>query len=313
MAVSPWSGASWLSINDIYVDNALVYQSAQTAYNLSPTKPFFHIEGYYENEHAITNQALRAQAYWAVLSGGFGYVFGNCPMWSFAAPVATSFCGSGGKCLEGATDCNGSAPHGSYVKQLFSSLSWYNLVPGWSHTTLTGGYGSYGSSNYVTAGRSSDGSLVISPFLPSSRTVSVDMSKLAGSSVTARWYDPTNGSYTTVAGSPFSNTGTRQFVPSVNNAGGDGDWVLVLTASSSPLPTPTPTRTPTPTQTPVPTNTPVPTTPVTLMPSPTPTTPAASVSRLISRRRAGSLCWVSGRYRGCLRVARKWLYVWLEY
>jgi hypothetical protein len=46
--------------------------------------------------------------------------------------------------------------------------------------------------------------------------------------VTARWLDPTNGSYTNIGA--FSNSGTQNFSPSGKNAGGDPDWVLVLTA-----------------------------------------------------------------------------------
>ncbi len=44
----------------------------------------------------------------------------------------------------------------------------------------------------------------------------------------ARWLDPTNGLYTIIGA--FSNTGTHDFSPPGNNAGGDPDWVLVLTA-----------------------------------------------------------------------------------
>jgi hypothetical protein len=47
-------------------------------------------------------------------------------------------------------------------------------------------------------------------------------------SVTARWLDPTNGSYTNIG--TFSNAGTHNFSPLGKNAGGDPDWVLVLTA-----------------------------------------------------------------------------------
>ena len=53
--------------------------------------------------------------------------------------------------------------------------------------------------------------------------------RLAGS-VTARWYDPTRGTYTTIAGSPLANTGAQRFAPPGNNADGDGDWALVLEA-----------------------------------------------------------------------------------
>jgi len=33
-----------------------------------------------------------------------------------------------------------------------------------------------------------------------------------------------------VSGSPFANTGSRQFNPPGKNSAGDGDWVLVIEA-----------------------------------------------------------------------------------
>ena len=71
---------------------------------------------------------------------------------------------------------------------------------------------------------SADGTLVMT-YLPSTQTITVDMSKLA-SPASARWFDPTDGSYKAIAGSPFANS--RQFRPPANNAAGDGDWVFVL-------------------------------------------------------------------------------------
>jgi hypothetical protein len=44
----------------------------------------------------------------------------------------------------------------------------------------------------------------------------------------ASWYDPTNGTFTPIPGSPLANSGTRDFTPSGNNSAGSGDWVLVL-------------------------------------------------------------------------------------
>jgi Putative collagen-binding domain of a collagenase len=70
-------------------------------------------------------------------------------------------------------------------------------------------------------------------YTPSVRPLTVDMSKLAGAS-SARWYDPTSGEYIAVAGSPFANTGTRQFQPPKRNSAGDEDWILVLETTSPP-------------------------------------------------------------------------------
>jgi hypothetical protein len=51
---------------------------------------------------------------------------------------------------------------------------------------------------------------------------------------TARWFDPTSGTYATIPGSPFANTGTQEFTPPGSNAAGDPDWVLTLEAPLAP-------------------------------------------------------------------------------
>jgi hypothetical protein len=45
--------------------------------------------------------------------------------------------------------------------------------------------------------------------------------------VTARWYDPTDGTFTAIGG-PLPNNGTVSLATPGTNAGGDDDWVLVL-------------------------------------------------------------------------------------
>ena len=50
----------------------------------------------------------------------------------------------------------------------------------------------------------------------------------AGFSVNARWFDPTNGTYTQVAGSPFAATGSQVFAPPGNNSQGQTDWVIIF-------------------------------------------------------------------------------------
>ena len=84
------------------------------------------------------------------------------------------------------------------------------------------------SSNYVTTASTPDGRLALS-YLPAGGTPVVDMSRLAGR-VRARWYDPANGTYRPVRGTPFRNVGTVRLKSPGKNADGDSDWVLVLTA-----------------------------------------------------------------------------------
>jgi hypothetical protein len=220
MAVDHLAGASWLTLNDIYTNYLGTAGKAQTAYAYFPTLPFFQIEGYYENDHSMTTQNLRAQAYWTVLAGGCGYIFGNTPLWEY------DFEGGDWKT---AMDAAGSVSM-SYAASLFRSLAWQNLVPDTTHIVGTAGYGTIGTANYITTGRVADGSLVMSYF-PSAMTLTIDMTQLNGW-ITGRWYDPTNGAYNTVSGSPFPNTGTHNFTPTGYNAAGDSDWVLILDVNS---------------------------------------------------------------------------------
>jgi hypothetical protein len=55
------------------------------------------------------------------------------------------------------------------------------------------------------------------------------MAQLAGT-VDARWYDPSNGAYKAIPGSPFPNQGTQDFASPGNDQDGDPDWALVLEA-----------------------------------------------------------------------------------
>lgn len=119
-----------------------------------------------------------------------------------------------------------------YMSNLFKHVAWYRLVPDQMHTFVTAGYGTFqnrgteGSSNYVTAATTTDGSLGIA-YLPERTTVTLDLAKMRGR-ITARWYDPTSGTYSTIG--VLANTGTRQFNSPAKHEDGSDDWVLVLRA-----------------------------------------------------------------------------------
>ena len=222
MARTPWVGAAWLNVNNTYTDG-IDYQQALTAYAISPSMPFFLIESNYENE-GPSAPALRAQSYWTVLSGGFGHVFGNCPLWGFGF-FTSGFCSSAN--WKAQLNSAGSMSMQRF-QALFNSRHWQTLVPDTSHTVLTAGYGSSGQ--YVTAAYASDGSSVIA-YLPSSRTVTMSGTRLAGASMIAWWFNPTTGAATQIG--TFATTGTQLFTPPAS-----GDWVLVLDSATAALPPP---------------------------------------------------------------------------
>jgi chitodextrinase len=205
------------------------YAEVLHAYNQSASVPAFMVEANYEFENNTgldygSPATLRLQEYWTMLSGATGQLYGNHYTWTFLAGWQSYLDTPGVAQLQCMT-------------ALFAPRPWYNLVPDQSHTVVTGGYGTFsstgslGSNNYLTAARTPDGSLVMA-YMPTIRTITVDMSNLSGAA-TAQWYDPSNGTFRAIAGSPFPNTGTQQFTPPGNNNAGAGDWVLVLEASSS--------------------------------------------------------------------------------
>jgi hypothetical protein len=205
------------------------YEQVLTDYNRGNFLPVFMVEADYEFEQLNappggTPQQLRRQEYWTLLSGATGQLYGNHYTWQFLCPQRDG----SGSCIGGwkdELDTPGQTQFG-YVKALFGPRRWYDLVPDQAHTVVTDGLGIYGTNNYVTAASTPDGTLAIA-YVPSSRTLTVDLSQFSGS-VTARWYDPAAGTFTSIAGSPYTNAGNQQFITPGTNAEGDDDWVLVL-------------------------------------------------------------------------------------
>ena len=196
------------------------YEQILKDYNRSNI-PVFMVEAVYEFENIGTHEpgtplTLRRQAYWSFLSGTTGQLYGNFYTWRFESGWKSHL------------DTPGSVQFG-YAARLFAKRPWYRLVPDQNHDVVTSGYGAFGTLDYVTAAATPSGTLAIA-YLPTARTISVDMGKLAGAA-RAQWFDPTNGKYSDVSGSPFANSGTRSFTPPAKNSGGDSDWVLVLSAS----------------------------------------------------------------------------------
>jgi hypothetical protein len=222
--------ASWapiIGLNAAYTYYP-TYAQVLREYNRPNFKPVFMVEANYEFEHnpntdGGSTQNLRRQAYWTMLSGATGQLYGSFYTWQFPREWQTRLDTPGISQL-------------SYLGQLFAPRKWHDLVPDQDHAVMTRGWGRYSTTGsittntYATSARTSDGSLVIT-YMPTIRTITVDMSKLAGIT-TARWFDPTKGSYVAADGSPFVNVGGRRFTPPGNNSAGDGDWVLVLEAAA---------------------------------------------------------------------------------
>jgi hypothetical protein len=224
--------SSWepiISLNAVYTYYPTYAKVLDAYINQSTSMPVFLAEANYEFENNTgmdwaRPEILRRQEYWSLLSGATGQLYGNYYTWGFHRP-------SGWK---GALDTPG-VQQMAHLKALFEPRAWYELVPDTANTVVTGGLGTFestgsiGANDYVTAARTPSGKLLMA-YVPSARTITVDMSQLSGS-IDARWYDPAAGTFTpSIVGSPFASTGSHDFTTPGPNADGDGDWVLVLEA-----------------------------------------------------------------------------------
>jgi Putative collagen-binding domain of a collagenase len=117
---------------------------------------------------------------------------------------------------------------------LFRSRKWHELVPDQQHEVVTEGLGEFMGLDYLAAARTADGNTVMA-YMPTSRTITVDMSKISGGHAQAWWFDPRSGSANEAG--DFSTQGLRELSPP-----GPGDWLLVLDDASKELAKPgTPT------------------------------------------------------------------------
>jgi hypothetical protein len=214
--VDVYPGSRWLDINVTYTYK-LVHDSLLHDYNRTPVRPFFLIESTYEGEHNSTPVQIRRQAYWPILCGGMGQVMGNRPIWLFDPG------------WQAALDAPGSVSM-MHLKALFTSRAWYELIPDQKHEVVTAGLGEFHGLDYLAAARTADGTAVIA-YLPTRRTVTVNMAKIYGNLAQAWWFDPRTGKPTSAG--TFSTRGLREFAPP-----GEGDWVLVLDDAAKSLPAP---------------------------------------------------------------------------
>ena len=153
-----------------------------------------------------------------------GQMFGNNPIWHFDSPTGLY---PVSMTWQQALGSRG-AQSMTHLRTLFAAHPWWTMEPDAANTTLTSGLSS--GNDLAVAARAADRSFAIA-YMPSVRTITVNLGQLAGPKVTARWYDPANGTYVAVPGSPFLASGSQSFRHAGNNASNFGDWALVLESS----------------------------------------------------------------------------------
>jgi len=219
----------WLNVSTVYSyfrgfnkawnkNQPDIYEVSHAEFAKIPVRPFFLGESTYEGEHGDWGSALQArkQAYWCVLGGGFGHAYGS-PNWNMPAHWRELLELPGANSLK-------------HLRAILEGRPWWNLMPDVNNVVAVAGRGAFGTNDYAVTALAHDGSFSLS-YLPTQRTLTMDLSKISGAKVNARWFNPRTGE-TTSAGS-ISGKKRHDFEPP-----GNGDWVLLLEDADSQASTP---------------------------------------------------------------------------
>lgn len=226
----------YIDINCSYT-YAPSYTNAKKSWNVSPVVPCTGFEYLYEDMGDANNDNnngrhgyrgnphnLRKNAYWGILYGTLaGYHYGNESLWRWShsdidfidSTVASQM---------------------KWLRDLFSTRRWYDLIPDHNHSIGTAGLGQIdtvfaqnGPTGWMddvhatAVAATSDGRLLIA-FMSNRTPLTINMARLVNG-LSAKWFNPTNGVYSD-GGGPFTNSGSRSFTPPSRT--GDNDWALIL-------------------------------------------------------------------------------------
>jgi len=205
---------AFLDWQTVYTTSGDGVDKGDGAWTKAPNLPMAFEEGEYWHGGGIGDPAMRHQAYMGCLWGG-GIIDGHVSLWSFGS--------DGGAVAWPDNLTSVEMDWVGYCYDFFDSLNWGQTLPDFDAVLLTTGQ-STGTSRASVAYGSTLGIL----YFPNSRAITCDLTEFSGSTVTARWFDPTDASYTAIGN--FSTAGSQSFTHPGNtsNSDGAGDWVLVL-------------------------------------------------------------------------------------
>lgn len=219
--------ADWLSFSMVQTGHAIGRDDRAdilTDYNRTPTRPTLYAEGNYESCHPwpqtsgprIDDREVRRTAYGGILSGSCGYTYGANGIFQFYKggesyyyprttwQLAMEF--------PGATSM-------TYLRQLFESVAWWDLVP--NPNMVTEGLGSGGTR--VVAAKAANNSLALI-YVPVYIEIVVNTVGLPNP-LHVKWFDPKTGTY--IDKGTVTNSGSLRIM--TPESMGDPDYVLVLT------------------------------------------------------------------------------------
>ena len=213
--------APWLDFNmaQEWGNEKAIYPTITRDYGMTPIKPAGLGEGSYEDgpqykTRPINALKIRQQAYWSYMAGGY-HTYGNTNTWNLGTYKAEAT-----QDWKAALNSPGAASL-SVLKQFFTALEWWKLVP---NPSLFNGDAGKGETQSA-AMTSTDGNLAVA-YLPAAGTVAVHLSKItAAKSARATWIDPQSGTRTPIG--VFATAGIQSF----SSPPGWADALLLLEAN----------------------------------------------------------------------------------
>lgn len=211
-----WRGAGWFQLSNVYTYGRV--QPAAIAHVRRTPRPFFLMESAYENEHGAGAKRVRMQAYDALLSGAVGHLFGNSPIWHFGS--------KDGRSWRAALDSPGTRSM-MRLAELLGQVPWWRLRPDIEGSFLQADPTLPRDLPSAVAATASDGTLAL-VYVPTSRSITVDLSRLSKSRLNGFWHDPETPGAPSVPLSVETLHGVTQLQPPSAAGRRDEDWLLEL-------------------------------------------------------------------------------------
>jgi hypothetical protein len=213
---------SWLTVNNTYT-SGIVHAKLYADYLRAPTMPTFLIESTYENEHSASEVQLRRQAYWSILQGGFGHVFGCTPIWWFNDNWEDWLDSAGSRGMANFGRAFRGRPWWEFVPEPAVGVIW---DPRWQGRRLvTGGLGESRGLDFCAAARTPDGRLAMA-YMPTPRRLTLDLSLIGGRTARVTWFDPITGdwldggSWPTKVETAIDPPGSQDWLVAIDSADG---------------------------------------------------------------------------------------------
>ncbi|MBN8650324.1 MAG: glycoside hydrolase family 140 protein [Cytophagales bacterium] len=232
---------SWLDLNAFQSGHGAreteVWDWVTRDLSMKPQKPTLDMEPCYEDhpvnpwdckwtraERGYFNAYdVRARIYRSVFAGGSGVTYGHHQIWQFLNTDLNPAINIGDTLIGWQKAMKAeAATQMQYLKRLMLSRPYFDRV---EDQTLIASDRGVNYTDLIVATRHEKG-LYAFVYLPENKSVSIDLSKLSGSTKSVSWFDPRTGK--TLAGFSTTATGVMSFIPPKEGK----DWVLIIDDAS---------------------------------------------------------------------------------